>query len=279
MTKPKIKNKLQIQIQKERLCYLCFVIGIYFVICALSMGFISNVYALDLDRAKIYFLRGDYKSAITEGERLLATYITSSHSDRLYYILALSYMKDGNYLRASDIFEIILNEFKQSPYKEEATLGLGDTYFLRGEYDKAIQHYMELIKINGRSKLMAATYYRLSQCAFKQGDVSKGTEYLNKLKQDFPFNPELILNRDLCPLPDKDDFYYTVQVGAFSSLVNAQNLIDKLVQKGYPAYLGEIITGSAAPYRVRVGKFHLRQEAIDSRDNLTRDGYPTKICP
>jgi len=54
--------------------------------------------------------------------------------DELYYLLSLSYLKDGNYLRASDIFEIILREFKGSRFKEDALLALGDTYFLRGDY-------------------------------------------------------------------------------------------------------------------------------------------------
>ncbi len=238
-----------------------------------------NAYALDLDKAKAYFLSGDYNLAISEGERLLAGYSGAANSDELYHILALSYMKDGNYLRASDIFEIILKEFKQSRFRDEAILGLGDTYFLGGDYDKAKGYYQELININGRGELVAAAYYRLSQCAFKLGDTSEGKEYLSKLKQNFPLNPELLLNKDLCLLPEGSDFYYTVQVGAFSSAVNARNLTDKLTQKGYPAYLIEMNSFGKPSYRVRVGKFKLRQEAAGWNDKLAQEGYPTKICP
>ena len=288
MTKSKIQNKSQFPNPK-----LIFGFGIldlvgsigsiwiwdFILFCALLFGFLPNAYALDLDKAKAYFLSGDYNSAISEGERLLAGYSSAANSDELYYILALSYMKDGNYLRASDIFEIILKEFKQSSFRDEATLGLGDTYFLRGEYDKAKAYYQELLNINGRGKLVPSAYYRLSQCAFKQGNSAEGKEYLNKLKEGFPLNPELILNRDLCFLPDPSDFYYTVQVGAFSSLENARRLTDKLVQGGYPAYLQELDSPGKPSYRVRVGKFKLRQEAAEWNDKLTQEGYPTRICP
>jgi len=259
-------------------CGLRLETGILFLVI-FCLIFISRSYALDLDKAKAYFLSGDYNSAISEGERLLAGYSGAANSDELYHILALSYMKDGNYLRASDIFEIILKEFKQSRFRDEATLGLGDTFFLRGEYDKAKVYYQELININGRGKLVPSAYYRLSQCAFKQGNPAEGKEYLNKLKEGFPLNPELILNRDLCLLPDTSDFYYTVQVGAFSSPENARRLVDRLAQNSYPAYLEEVDSPGKPSYRVRVGKFKLRQEAAECNDKLTQEGYPTRIYP
>jgi cell division protein FtsN len=32
-------------------------------------------------------------------------------------------------------------------------------------------------------------------------------------------------------------------------------------------------------YRVRVGKFKLRDEALNLEKKLSHEGYPTKICP
>ena len=95
-----------------------------FGILFLVLGIHAFAYALDLDKLKAYFLSGDYKSAITEGERVLAKVEDSGPIDELYYILGLSYLKDGNYLRASDIFEIILNECKGSHFKDDAILRL-----------------------------------------------------------------------------------------------------------------------------------------------------------
>lgn len=238
---------------------------------------ISPAYALNLEKLKVYFLEGDYKSAISQGEKVLASY--SAHSpnlDELYYILGLSYLKEGNYLRASDIFEIIIREFKDSQFKDEARLSLGDTYFFKGDYDKAQMQYSNSINSNPRSKLKALLYYRLSQTALKKGDTQAAKEYLDKLKSDFPLNLEIKLNKDLYALTD---IYYAVQVGSFVNYTNARNLCDKLIAKGYDAYLEEAGADNKKIYRVKVGRLKSRPEAAQLENKLSSEGYPTKILP
>lgn len=251
---------------------------ILFGIFCFVFGISINVYASNSDKVKVYFLSGDYKSAISEGERILANCSRgSANLDELYYILGLAYLKEGNYLRASDIFEIIIREFKESSFMDEARLGLGDTCFLRAEYDKAEGYYKELINNNPRTKLKAALYYRLSQVGFKKGDTQTAKEYLDKLKEEFPFNLQARLSEDLYPL---SDIYYAVQVGSFAKSINATNLCDKLIHKGYAAYVQEIETNNRARmFRVKVGKLKSRQEAVTLENKLSAEGYPTKILP
>lgn len=246
-----------------------------FVICALLFVICNNAYALNLDRLKACFLNGDYKAAISEGEKILSSYKLSSNSEELYYILGLSYLKDGNYLRSSDIFEIILKEFKDGVFKAEARLGLADTYFLRADYDKAKLYYKELIESSAVGKLKALAYHRLSQCAFKQGNTLEGKEYLDKLNKEFPLNLEAKLDKDISLPAD----FYTVQVGAFNSPVNAHNLSGRLIKKGYDAYVQELVSAGEKSYRVRVGKLSLRSEAAALKNKLSEEGYPTKIFP
>ncbi len=142
--------------------------GFYNFLFVSFVLYVNSGYALNLDKIKVHFLAGDYKSAILEGEKLLAGEAQSGRSDELYYILGLSYLKDGNYLRASDIFEIILKEFKNSAFKEEASLGLGDTYFLKGDYGQAEGYFRELINNNPATKLKAQVCYRLSLIGFNE---------------------------------------------------------------------------------------------------------------
>ena len=248
-----------------------------FTFYILHFTFISNAYALNIDKVKVYFLNGDYKSAISEGERVLTKYtVHSPNLDELYYILGLSYLKDGNYLRASDIFEIIIKEFQDSAFADDAKLSLGDTYFLKGDYDKARRCYNDLINSNPRTKLKAPLYYRFSQIGLKKGDTQAAKEYLDKLKKDFPSSPEIKLNKDLSAL---SDIYYTVQVGSFVNYANARNLRDKLISKGYDAYLQEAETNGTKIYRVKVGRLSSRLEAVELKNKLSSEGYPTKIFP
>ena len=237
-------------------------------------------FAAEIERVRVCFVQGDYRCAIIEGEKVLGSNVDKQHSDELYYLLGLSYLKDGNYLRASDIFSIIINEFRDSRFKEEATIGLGDSYSLQGDFVGAKKCYLGLLKNSQSTKLKAQLYSRLSQVAFKQGDTVEGKAYADKLKTEFPLSPESLLDNDICSFPGKTEVYYSAQVGSFSNSINANNLVAILIKKGYSAFVEEGISKDKDKiYRVKVGKFSERKEAAIINDKLIREGYPTKICP
>ncbi len=269
------------RLRLRRILAMTPTVGICFGFCALLFGFFNNAYALNLDKVKANFISGDYKTAISEGENILAgTNNTSFGLDELYYFLGLSYMKTGNYLRAADIFEIIGSEFKKSPLREDAALALGDTFFLSGDYDKAEKRYQDLLNNNRAVRSKPAVYYRLSRCAAKLGNPETEKNYLLKLKQEFPLNCESGFEGDKRAITAIDsNGGYTVQVGYFSNNTNAANLLRELTKKGYPAYIEENDASGKLVYRVKVGKSAKRQEAETLETKLSKDGYPTKICP
>jgi cell division protein FtsN len=71
---------------------------------------------------------------------------------------------------------------------------------------------------------------------------------------------------------------FTVQVGAFGSRVNADNLVKKLM-----SYSGVSISPAATEsgqtlYRVRVGPYGSREEAVAFADKLNREtGMAAKV--
>jgi len=226
-------------------------------------------------------MKGDYKSAVIEGEKALSRSGNSKDLDELYYILGLSYLKDGNYPRASDNFEIILNEFKGSALREEARLGLGDAAFLSSDLDKAQAIYDGILDSNPHSKLRAKIYSRLSLVAFKKDQAAKGKEYRDKLAAAFPANNEGgAPDEALTSGQEAGDNYYKVQAGSFSSNRNANNLSDILVKKGYPAFVEVGLSSKFAKiYRVKIGRLKSREEALNLEERLSREGYPTKVLP
>ena len=241
----------------------------------LILSFAANSYALDLEKARVDFLKGDYPEAIKECENILAYKGYSKDLDELYYILGLSYMKQENYLRASDIFEIIINEFKDSSFKDDAMLGLGDTYLLRGDYTAAETQYKTFLNTQPQTKLKPVVYYRLAQVSMKQGSQKDAQGYMDKIKKEYPLSFE---SRIQLTVP-QDNPVFLIQVGAFSKNANADNLCQILVKKGYKAYIEDVSTGSAHTYKVRVGKLASRFEAEQLQRQLANDGYPTKIFP
>lgn len=267
---------------------LAFVLGINLLICPLA---ISKASALDLEIMKTSFLKGDYASSIKEGERVLAKAQRREQGlDELYYLLALSYLKDGNYLRSADIFEIIVKEFKNSRFKEEAGLGLGDAYLAKGDFKEADRRYNELLLKFPKTRLKAGLYYRLSLIGLKTADSGQQKEYLVRLKSEFPQSAEARMKEGLFPLDLKPQpaqqssgstpgIYYGVQVGAFSTAANAKNLSRKLEQQGYFAYVEESSSRDKTIYKVKVGKFSQRSQAKSLEKKLSGQGYPTKVYP
>jgi tetratricopeptide (TPR) repeat protein len=246
------------------------------VLIFILLGSLGTALGLDLERVKISFLNGNYSQAIVDGEKLLAkSRKNSPNLDELYYIMGLCYLKDGNFLRASDIFEIIIDEFDNSPWRNEAKIGLGDTFYLREKYADAQNYYQGILKQGLPDKLLPQVYFRLSRSAAKLNQPQQAEEYLSKLKKDFP--------NALAAAPDLDafspDLYYTVQVGAFSSSNNARGLKEKLLSQGFSAYLEKAALQGKITYRVRVGKFSNRREAEDLEARLSQKGYSTKIFP
>lgn len=247
-------------------------------LCLLSgvLLFCSLAYCRDIEGVKLNFLKGDYKSAILEGEKILGSSKDFAGCDELYYFMGLSYLKDGNALRATDIFEIIINEFPESRFREASRLSLGDAYLSLRDLAKAEKAYEGLLGDSPSAKSKPALYYRLAQVGFKKGDNALAKEYLDKLKKEFPLSPEARADNEFI---SSAGIYYTVQVGSFSSSSNAGNLMQKLIREGYPAYTEELKEGLKVSYRVRVGKFDKREEAADLENKLTQSGYPTRIFP
>lgn len=70
-----------------------------------------------------------------------------------------------------------------------------------------------------------------------------------------------------------DENEYHVQVGLYRNWRNAQNLLNRLLQQGYPAEIDD-----DGPYiQVRVGEYDNLEDAAMMERRLRRDGYDTLI--
>jgi len=64
-----------------------------------------------------------------------------------------------------------------------------------------------------------------------------------------------------------------VQLAAFADDKGANSLANKLKRAAYPAYTEPLTTSRGTLWRVRVGPFASRDEAIVVRDKLKGEGY------
>lgn len=257
-------------ISKSTNVLVCFFIFLCFLFATAT-----QTQALNLDKAKEYFLKGDYQASISECERILAAGERFKGIDELYFILGLSYLKKADYLRSYDVFQIIIEEFPESRYQQEAILGQADIDFMKNDYYVALLNYREIVKRDSDKELRPAIYLRLVRANLKNGYWQEAKLYAERLKNEYPLSPETYLTRDMVP----PDLYFTVQVGAFSKKENAEGLCEELTQRDYPAFIQETYSDSTKLYRVRVGKLQDFNHAVELQEELKNLGYPTKIYP
>lgn len=66
-----------------------------------------------------------------------------------------------------------------------------------------------------------------------------------------------------CPGQEvNEEFFFTIQVGSYLNKDHARALEEKLIKKGYPAYVNEPLSETGQTiYQVRIGKFKARKDA------------------
>ena len=239
------------------------------------LSFPSYCLASELDTLKTDFLQGNYRRVIFEGQALMKE-SNFNGSDELNYMLGLSYLKIGNLAAAQESFNRVLKDAR-GQLNTQARLGLADTYLIGGKLQDAEDIYNKIITDQPNTNLKAAIIYRQSLAGFKKGNNAQGNEYLYKLKKDFPFCPELKSNTGIPRVyaSSQETQEYSVQVGFFTNSENANSFKSKLLARGFSAYLEQVSGG----WRVKVGRFKSAQDAVDLENKLSKEGFPTKVCP
>ena len=77
--------------------------------------------------------------------------------------------------------------------------------------------------------------------------------------------------------PKADPYYYFVQVGAFRTAVDAESQRARLSLGGVEAKVSEREQAGRTVYRVRVGPFDKKDDAIQSKEKLAASGLDTAL--
>ena len=253
------------------------------IVCALIIVILLGgaVYAMNIDGVKQHFLKGEWKDAIREGEKLLAGAVRdSSDLDQLYYYLGLCYFKDGQFLRSADIFEIIIKEFPKSRFVEHALYASIESYGSAGDYDAAVRKSQEFLQSYPQSPYASGVARQTALYKNRTGIQAKAVPatIAHPAGEE---GPDVVLASDLmsgnATVPAASSFW--VQVGAFSSDRNADNLAAKLTAASYTTIVARAVSKGKSVYKVRVGPYPTREEALTLSKKLSLQGYPTKVVP
>lgn len=220
-------------------------------------------------------LKGDYIRLNYECNYLLSK-PNLKDKDRVYYILAISLLKQNQFEQSRQVMEKIPLDFPKSTLLDDVSLLIADSYFLEKNFQEAVLRYKNVLIAYPRTKNLCFVYARLGESLRNMGNLEEAKYYFDLLKREFPLSLEC---SQIPTVESTNGSFYTVQLGSFSKSPNARKLCDELLNKGYDAYVTKLEDGQKTLYRVRVGHFQSRLEAEYQEDKLKKEGYPTRICP
>jgi len=245
-----------------------------FLLFNISAGARSVSKAEFMEDVNTLFLKEDYSAFIRETETEVGRIkLARKEKKEVFYLMGLSYMKLGSFVKARASFSDILG-MKGEEFDEDAHIGIADSYFHEKNYVKAIKSYKTILNMYPESERLAGAYHNLGISYKAVKNTQKADYYLNKVKREYSssFEAESMASR-----PEKTENYYIVQLGAFRSLKNAKKLVRRLSRKKYDSYIQKIKSGGKTLYRVRGGKFSNKDYAMKLQRKLRRDGFQVKI--
>ena len=218
----------------------------------------------------------DYPTAKQLAEQFINTRPGLEPTQEASYYWGLSHLRLNEFSQARELFGRLIKQTKNQKLKDQAALGIIDSYSLEGNYPQALAQAEQLLHNSPNSEFLSLIYLKLGRANLKLAHWDTAREYLNKIVQGFPDSVEWHLARQL--LEEKQ--YFAVQLGAFLDPDRAQSLTEELKARGEYAYIVETTDAQGQKfYRVRVGQLAGLKEAQDLMTRLAQLGYPTQIYP
>ncbi len=243
------------------------ILAVLFTVYSLQFTAVGLCASETLNDAWRYFLEGDYRKTIKKCEKLGGA--------RAHYIMGLSYLKLGRPLQAREHLIFVLDTYPYADIKEEAALSIADSYFLEADYDNAAIKYTDFLNKFPASGLNSLAYLKLGQSQRRLGYWAEARVSLGKVIRDFPYS----LEREEAQKELSKEFYYYVQVAAFTRITNANRTHEALRRRGFDAYINKIMRDKKTFYRICVGKFYNKKDAAVVLKRLKSDGYKARIYP
>ncbi|MCM8813997.1 MAG: SPOR domain-containing protein [Candidatus Omnitrophica bacterium] len=228
-----------------------------------------------LDTATQALLQGNAAQAAEECDRLERSMPAALLGD-IALLRGHCLYEQEDYTEARASYKQALRHLKGAA-SVPAYLGVADTYIQQGKIDYAFSIYEQLLRSNDAVDYRARVLSRLNISCRKMNDAARARVFLQQLQDNYPQSWEA--QRAGQDVPALSGFF-TVQVGCFLNVNNAQQLADSLKQKGYDVYLEQMDANGRRQHRVRIGHLSTRTDAeMLERELREKENLPTRIFP
>lgn len=208
------------------------------------------------------YLKQIEKGQIVEANKVREKLLQSKPNDPSVIFLDAVLTVDGN--EAFKKYEKIYSQFPKSKYADAALYRAYCYKYSIGLYIAASKLYEQLKIKYPNSPYLKNTY--ATAILSTQDDMPKQNLSLTIEKDSLK---EITPEKDN-PQP-KEEFKFTIQLGAFLKKSNAENLAKKIKESGYETYFGNKRVAGADLIIVYYGKFKRREEAVAALSRIEKD--------
>lgn len=241
-----------------------------------------------------YYLRGKYDEALDNYGKIIIFYPEDETYWSARYWKCKSLIAKGEYEKAIAALRSLENSSFAKVSKDMILLSLGNCYLGMKDYENAAASYQALIESILDLQRLPSVYLLLAKSLQNLGKVEEARVFYKKVMEDYRQSIEaqqaqeyfnsLSLTKpksvetEQHKTPVKTESYFSIQIGAFSSKRNADNLANRFKKKGYSVNIIRPSPGKSRFHMVRVGKFKSRSAALEMARKLKKiEKVPTDV--
>ncbi len=140
---------------------------------------------------------GDEDTPVPVNPRLDLRGVEATNPENVYR-KAMSYLKDGDYDRASGLFLYVVQSFPDSDLADNALYWTGECYYATHNYKDAIKYFQMVIDKYPDGNKVPDSMLKIGLAYLKMGNMDKAREYLNMVINNYPWsNPAKIAREKL----------------------------------------------------------------------------------
>ena len=223
-----------------------------------------------------------YMSLIDEGqinsvkEKLPELISKYPNNAGVIYLQALL-TKDG--MKSLDLYKLIIEKFPKSSYSDDASVKLGEYFYARGLYSQACMNLAQFPRKYPRFHDMQRVIDLLVSSFKAVGQNDSAQYYLSIYQGMFPYldvQKYGISSTGINKIQTKKEKHnsksapYVIQIGAFSSIKNANRLKLQANQIGHEVEIIQIETNDRTLNAVRVVRYNSKSTAEKVGQNIKR---------
>jgi len=179
--------------------------------------------------------RANMEKSISLLEQLVDKYPKVAFRDKALYMLGMSYLQQGNRVRAQLCLERIISEFPKSTITLESHFRIAEFYFDRREYAPAIDHYKALLE-QWDNPYFDMALYKLGWSYYSQGDYPHAITSFIYLLEDMALierTDSQQLSRSRADLSSEAIQYIASCYAEYGGPAAAQNFFTSRTDKSY----------------------------------------------